>query len=175
MFQWKRQGEGTIIYKNNDKYRGHWANDLRDGEGTLEFFDGGKFEGAFLNGNIAGPGTFIDKYRNKFTTLVENEESKSGKFINGELCGMAELEGLNGLRYKGMYQFGKCHGKGRLTFIVDRNGMKEVLEYKGMFKCNFRSGKGKMEWKDGTEIEGDWVSDYISKGTYKLNNKIVKR
>ena len=36
-------GKGTIIYKNNDKYEGDWANDMRHGLGTLWIFKDGKY------------------------------------------------------------------------------------------------------------------------------------
>ena len=36
-------GKGTVVYKNNDKYEGDWANDLRHGLGTLWIYKGGKY------------------------------------------------------------------------------------------------------------------------------------
>jgi hypothetical protein len=161
-----------MTYKNGDKYKGKWANDKREGDGMMEFAEGGKYEGAFANDSIVGNGVFTDKKGNKFMPIDEGNE-ENGKFVNGMLKGMAELEGVNGIRYQGMYQSGKCHGLGNLCILIEKNGAKAMLEYKGMFKCNSRSGKGKMEWKDNTSLEGEWISDAICKGVCKMYNGTV--
>jgi hypothetical protein len=171
---WKRNGNGIMTYKNGDKYKGKWSNDKREGDGTMEFAEGGKFNGQFFEDSIMGFGSFIDKKGNKFATINESNEGPSGKFENGKLTGTAELFCTNGSRYQGQYQCGKCHGKGQLSLTVEKNMSSLPIDYVGLFKCNMRSGKGKMEWKDGTCLEGNWISDVLYQGTLKMSNGMVQ-
>ena len=170
---WKRNGNGTMTYKNGDKYKGKWSNDKREGEGTIEFAEGGKFNGPFFEDSITGVGSYIDKKGNKFSTANESSDGPSGKFENGKLGGTAELFCTNGTRYFGQYQCGKCHGKGKLTLVVEKYGSTVQIEYIGMFKCNMRSGKGRMDWKDSTCLDGNWISDILYQGTLKMINGMV--
>lgn len=117
--QWKRHGNGTMNYINGDKYKGKWANEKREGEGEVTFTEGGRYSGKFANDQIIGNGVYVDKKGYKFIPVGDTNENSSGKFENGLLNGMAELEG-SCTRYQGMYYAGKCHGKGNLSLVVEK-------------------------------------------------------
>lgn len=41
----RRQGTGTMVYGNNDRYHGEWYNHKRWGTGTLWYANGDRYEG----------------------------------------------------------------------------------------------------------------------------------
>ena len=46
-----RQGEGVMIYQNEDIYSGQWKNGQKEGQGTYVFKETGmKYVGAFKHG-----------------------------------------------------------------------------------------------------------------------------
>lgn len=53
--QWKddkREGEGTFVYDNNEKYVGSWKNDIRNGRGKYHLNNGNILEGVWRNDSL---------------------------------------------------------------------------------------------------------------------------
>ena len=46
---YKFEGEGTLYYKNDNKYEGQWKNGRRDGKGTFYYNNGDKEFGEYKN------------------------------------------------------------------------------------------------------------------------------
>ena len=66
----ERNGQGTLLIANGDKYEGNFKNGKYHGEGTFFFKDGHKYVGLFKEGGYEGLGqlTFADgtKYKGNF-------------------------------------------------------------------------------------------------------------
>lgn len=45
----KRNGKGTYIYGNGDRYEGNWLNDLRHGKGTFYYKTGELYIGEWFS------------------------------------------------------------------------------------------------------------------------------
>ena len=52
----KRNGQGTYLFINGDKYEGEWKDDLKNGYGVYTYQNGSKKKGVFINGILQGPG-----------------------------------------------------------------------------------------------------------------------
>ncbi|HNK94126.1 MAG TPA: hypothetical protein PKK42_13900, partial [Leptospiraceae bacterium] len=71
----KKNGQGTMKFKDGAVYEGGFRNDKSHGKGVLQFAEGDKYVGDFENGNFNGIGTMYDKDGNIIYT---------GKWINGD-------------------------------------------------------------------------------------------
>ncbi len=54
----ERDGFGTMLYNNDNKYDGHWKNDKRHGLGTLHYSDGDVYEGNWADDTMNGFGIY---------------------------------------------------------------------------------------------------------------------
>lgn len=50
----KRNGYGTYVWEDGQKYIGYWKNDVRDGKGTVFFKNGERLEGIWTDGKLNG-------------------------------------------------------------------------------------------------------------------------
>ena len=50
----KKEGKGTYVWENNQKFVGEWKDDLRNGKGTLYYSDGSYLEATWVNDLIEG-------------------------------------------------------------------------------------------------------------------------
>ena len=54
---WIKNGQGTMIYTNGNKYEGEWKDDLPEGNGTMTYVpSGNKYEGGWMAGRRHGKG-----------------------------------------------------------------------------------------------------------------------
>lgn len=82
--EWEKgwmDGEGTLVFKNGDKYEGTIHENLIDGIGTYTFKDGNFYEGEFVEGQMSGLGIFHFKDGTTF----------EGEFLNGKIYGDGTL------------------------------------------------------------------------------------
>lgn len=82
--EWEKgwmDGDGTLVFKNGDKYEGSVHENLIDGIGTYTFKDGNYYEGEFVNGQMSGLGIFHFK----------NGSTFEGEFLNGKIYGDGTL------------------------------------------------------------------------------------
>ena len=49
----------------------------------------------------------------------------------------------------------------------------ENAEYEGEWKCNYRHGKGRMVWADGSKFEGEWHMDKRVKGEMQMKDETI--
>jgi hypothetical protein len=54
----KKHGQGTLAFKNGDKYVGQWHADKKHGQGTYFFKNGDKWEGSYVNNKKHGRGVY---------------------------------------------------------------------------------------------------------------------
>ena len=154
-----KEGFGTCIDKDGNKYIGFWLKNLFHGKGRIISINGNYYEGNFLNGNIEGHGIFHND-NEKYTYI--------GNFKNNKYEGHGEIiyenSGENEIsHYKGFFKNGLRDGKGKLEFS---NGN----YYDGEFKNNCFSGEGDFYFNDGRFYKGHWENNII-KGVGEFNWK----
>lgn len=78
----KRNGLGTYVWEDGQKYEGYWKNDVRHGKGTVYFKNGERISGVWENGKLHGEaikraknGEIIEKslYENNIKVKVIDE------------------------------------------------------------------------------------------------------
>lgn len=82
--EWEKgwmDGDGTLVFKNGDKYEGSVHENLIDGIGTYTFKNGNFYEGEFVEGQMSGLGVFHFK----------NGTTFEGEFLNGKIYGDGTL------------------------------------------------------------------------------------
>ena len=57
----KKEGMGTYVWENQQKYEGEWKNDLRNGKGILYYPEGQRLEAVWKDDMLNGPATLISK------------------------------------------------------------------------------------------------------------------
>ena len=57
----KRNGYGTYLWEDGQKYIGYWKNDLRHGKGSVSFKNGERLEGVWTEGKLNGEVIKTDK------------------------------------------------------------------------------------------------------------------
>ena len=150
----KKQGQGTCIWPNGDKYVGAFADDTMSGTGTMYYADSGKYEGEWKNGMRNGTGKYIWSSGNVY----------EGDFLNDMMHGQGTCTWTNGEKYEGQYVKNNRTGEGTYTWP---NGDK----YVGRFVDNMRSGKGTFYYENGARYEGGWKNDKKQgNGVFSWNN-----
>ena len=110
-------GEGTLFWKDGDKYIGQWKNGKRHGEGTHFLKSGSKYIGQWRNDKEHGQGTYFWKSGSKYI----------GQWKNGKRHGEGTHFWKDGTKFIGQYKDDKKHGQGTTIY---QNGNKYVSEYK---------------------------------------------
>lgn len=132
------EGEGTIIWKDGDKYVGNFKNGQKEGYGIYHFANGLLYEGDLQNDKIHGKG--------KLTYPANDECDRKyyeGEFISGAMQGTGKMVWNDGLWYYGSWVNGQRNGKGELHYADGR-------KFVGSYKNDKRHGQGTFYWTDGT-------------------------
>ena len=147
-------GQGTMIWKNGEKYIGSLKDDKRNGYGTEYFADGGRYEGYFENNQIKGKGKMY------YAANEDNIVSYDGDWGDGLPYGQGTMIWKDGEKYIGNWKNGIRNGYG-IQYYTNGN------RYEGNWKDNELDGKGTFYWKDGDRYEGDFKNDSRhGQGTY---------
>ena len=56
-----KNGHGIYMYKNGDKYDGHWNNDKKNGLGLFSYANGDLYEGEYVDNMMTGLGKYTFK------------------------------------------------------------------------------------------------------------------
>jgi hypothetical protein len=113
----KKHGQGTLYFKNGDKYIGEWREDKKHGQGTYIYADAEKYVGQWKDGRMHGKGTYFFKSGNKFT----------GQWREDKKHGPGTYFFKNGDQWKGSYVNNKKHGRGVYTWVSGES-QEEVWE-----------------------------------------------
>ena len=145
-----KQGEGTYVWENGDKYLGHFAADRPDGKGRYQFANGDAYEGDVQLGVIVGRGAYTTKSGDVF----------EGSFANGKPNGVGIYRFASGDRYEGEMAAGVIQGRGRYyTKSGDR--------VEAPFVAGKPQGKGTYYFSNGDRYEGDITGGELTgKGAY---------
>jgi len=148
---------GTVNYKNGDRYEGAFSNGYYSGFGNLSKVNGEKYTGNFSQGKYSGTGSLIRPDKSKYV----------GNFSNGEFSGKGVLTHSN-WAYEGDFANNMMNGKGILTsqnfkFIGEfkNNHLYYVSQYstngnllsKGIWKANGSSWEQDTFLKSQAQID----------------------
>eukprot|EP00929_Paragymnodinium_shiwhaense_P002582 TRINITY_DN10288_c0_g1_i1.p3 TRINITY_DN10288_c0_g1~~TRINITY_DN10288_c0_g1_i1.p3 ORF type:complete len:276 (+),score=99.37 TRINITY_DN10288_c0_g1_i1:88-915(+) len=165
-----RRGKGTYIFKKNgDKYEGNFMENKKHGFGKTTYSDktGDEEEGAEPEEDAPKRGgvylgTFTAGKRGCREGDEPDEQESAGTFtyVNGDV-------------YTGQWRHGKKHGKGCYTYAKDETQLEGEWEngkikqgswrfpngmvYCGAFRYNKPFGKGVWIFKNGNQLEGEYV------------------
>ena len=155
-----KDGVGTMVYKNGDKYEGEWQEDLRSGLGIYWVFEKGRFRVRY-NGSWLG-----DLPHGEGVLFADNGDVYQGQFHNGMRHGRGKQvyggakEGEGSDVYEGDWLNDKRHGRGTLT-----KGNGDV--YEGLWAEDMKEGQGTAYYiADNMRYDGVWVRDNARCGEY---------
>ena len=168
-----KNGYGTFISSDGDKYVGNWKSGLMNGYGTMTFANGSKYVGNWKNGSQNGYGTFTwsdgRKYvgnwkaddRNGYGTYTYSDGRKYvGNWKDDDFNGYGTYTYSNGDKYVGNFKDNVKNGYGTFTWSYGE-------KYVGNWKANKQNGYGTETYSDGSKYVGNWKDDYFNGyGTY---------
>lgn len=147
-----RNGQGTFIYTDGDKYEGEWNGGKRNGQGVYISTSGGRY--TFRNPN--GQGIY----------KLTNGYMYEGNYLGGKMNGRGKLTFANDEKYVGNFKDDKLVGQGTYSFP---NGEK----YEGEFKNDLYNGQGTYTYTNGDIWQGKWENGekIINQGTMISKNE----
>ena len=168
-----KNGYGTFISSDGDKYVGNWKSGLMNGYGTMTFANGAKYVGNWKSGSQNGYGTFTwsdgrkyvgnwkDDDRNGYGTYTWSDGRKYvGNWKDDDFNGYGTYTYSDVRKYVGNWKSGLQNCYGTVTF---GNGSK----YVGNWKDGYYNGYGTMTYDDGSKYVGNWKDgNYNGYGTY---------
>jgi len=191
----EEDGNGTITFKNRDKYKGEIKDGKPNGVGKYTSSTGDIYEGVFKDGYLHGKGktyqanNIVEKGGR--ISIWEGEEYE-GDFKNGARHGKGTLKNKNrsNRSYVGDWENGEKDGIGEETYTDRgvtttykgsykngrRDGLGEVkssngYSYTGTLKDDYYDGKGIEKNTDGITLEGNWKKGWIDGEGKRTNAK----
>lgn len=147
--------EGTIYYKNGDRYVGQLRKNMATGQGTYYFDNGDRYVGEIKKGIFSGYGKYY---------FASGELFYEGEYRRDDPHGYGTLYYSNGDKYVGRLKKGKPHGWGVMTYSENE---KKFEYYEGYFKNGLPHGRGTQKAKTGVYITARFKEGLIH-GTMKL-------
>ena len=142
----RREGTGTLIWKDGEKYEGEWKEDKRNGYGTMYYSDGRIYRGYWLNSKRHGKGR-MDFAANDSC----NRTYYDGDWIEGVRQGIGTMKWNNGNKYSGSWKNGSRYGQG-VYYYNDGAYMKAYWGENG------EQGEAIYYFKDGSYMKGSYVN-----------------
>jgi hypothetical protein len=137
-----------VLTSNNHTFVGHYNN----GQGNCKI--------TFANKVPRHIGIYKNLSANYRVTYV-------GSFINDQPHGNGTMTYIDGGKYEGEWEHGKCKGIGKYTYSSENNAFNEDT-YEGSFEDDNFNGYGIMTYKYGVMYKGYWNKGYCAVGTYIL-------
>ena len=124
-----KNGTGTMIFSNGDKYDGQWKDGKREGRGEYWWANGITYIGDFTNNYIIGYGLILYADKSWFAgTLINSVPSENGYFHNAD-------GSINTTLSLGRYNTPGCLSGNC------QNGNGTILEDDGVYIGDFVNGK----------------------------------
>ena len=133
-----KDGKGTLLLANGDKYEGAWKSDKQDGKGKFTNANGDVYDGEWKKGIKTGKGKMTLKDKTVY----------DGEWKNDKPDGEGTYTWPDGTKYSGDFKDGLADGKGKMTW---KNGDK----YNGQWKQDKPDGQGTYCGKD-KQYKGEW-------------------
>jgi hypothetical protein len=80
----KKNGIGIMYYANGDKYAGNWKDDKKNGNGKMEYINGDKYEGNWLDDKRSGNGKMIYANGHIYTGIWLNDNIQTGGLLDNK-------------------------------------------------------------------------------------------
>lgn len=138
----KREGYGTLKFKNGSKYKGECKNDMANGLGVFMYHNGEKYIGDWVDDKAHGKGKFY----------YLKGDVYNGDWKNNYKDGNGSYTYVTGECYEGEYQKNCMNGYGVYSY---ENG--DV--YMGNFVNNIKCGYGELIYKLGDKYKGQFKND----------------
>ena len=135
-----REGKGTYLFPNGDKYEGFWKNNKMEGKGVYSFKDGDKYDGDWVAGKKEGQGIYIfssgakyegnwvqNKMEGKGIFFYKNGDKYDGEWKDNKKEGNGIYYYSNGSKYEGEWKDDKKDGNGTFTYV--KKGIWKNNEY----------------------------------------------
>ena len=167
----KPEGEGKLLFKNGNKYKGSFENGVRKGYGRMSFGDGTIFRGIYDDDHMSSgsaktkdgrvcTGEWYDDSKGHGTIVWPDKVSKyEGDWCKLKRDGIGCMLYPDGTKYEGEWKKDIAMGIG---VILSPDGSRyegsvgTTIEHK---EALYRWGKGTQIWPDGSRYEGGWVED----------------
>ncbi len=134
-----RDGYGTFVHANGDRYVGDFRDGQPHGKGILYARSGNKYLGDWDMSRREGTGRMIFREGHVYT----------GAFSRDQFHGQGRMDFANGDRYEGQWKQNRPHGKGIYTY-------RNHAWYEGSFENGCFQGEGIFHHRDGSRIQGIW-------------------
>jgi hypothetical protein len=119
----KKDGKGTYLWANGDKYVGECTDGIKSGQGTKTWATGEEYIGEWKNDKMSGQGTCTWANGNKYV----------GEWKDNKKDGQGTFTWSDGEKYVGEWKYDKMSGQGTYKWA---NGDKYVGEWKDDKKYN---------------------------------------
>lgn len=140
-----KQGQGVLSYARGGEYSGSWDGDMASGEGKCKYANGEVYAGHFAQGRKHGPGVL---------TLTSGDILKA-TWDNDLPNGKGSIYYSNGVIYEGGIHGDSREGYGTL-FDPATN-----TKFEGNFEQNKRHGHGKIVFTDMSYAEATWQYGHV--------------
>ena len=164
----KPEGEGKLLFKNGNKYKGSFENGVRKGYGRMSFGDGTIFRGIYDDDHMSSgsaktkdgrvfTGEWYDDSKGHGTIVWPDKVSKyEGDWCKLKRDGIGCMLYPDGVKYEGEWKKDVAEGMG---VILSPNGSRyEGSVYTTRYNSLSRR-KGTQIWPDGSRYEGEWNGD----------------
>eukprot|EP00088_Acartia_fossae_P039814 TRINITY_DN41433_c0_g1_i1.p1 TRINITY_DN41433_c0_g1~~TRINITY_DN41433_c0_g1_i1.p1 ORF type:complete len:260 (+),score=73.27 TRINITY_DN41433_c0_g1_i1:1-780(+) len=145
MTKGKREGHGSLYWKDGSHYSGEWREDKKEGEGSMFYANGDVYEGQWRDEKKHGEGTYHYKSGGSYSGHFD-EGSKHGQGRNTMVYQSGDVEDFTGqyvsnIRAQGVYNSPKSD------------------KYEGEFcrDTGLFSGQGTYVWKCGKKYTGSFL------------------
>jgi hypothetical protein len=163
-------GNGTLVYNNDDRYQGQMKNGRPNGKGVfLAVAENRRYEGTFRNGEFHGRGIYSfangDRYVGQFaggqphgigtfTFLKDGKPSYSynGQFYLGVINGKGVVTNADGTVCSGIFYNNTLSGKGTCTFPKEST----FQSYVGELYNGRPNGRGTVVYANGKRYTGEF-------------------
>jgi hypothetical protein len=156
-------GQGVLVYQNDDRYEGQVRNGVPNGVGMFLFANNDRYEGEMRNGQPHGRGIFTfvngDRYTGQMreghphgtgTFVFSNGNVYAGGFYLGQAKGNGAVVLNNGTRCQGVFFNSSLSGRGTCSF---RAGS-PYKSYTGELRGGQPDGRGVLTLVDGRRYAG---------------------
>ena len=147
LFENDEYKNGTMLWKNGEKYVGTFKNSKRHGHGTTSYASGSQHIGEWSDDLQNGHGMFIYSDNDVYDRKTFDGEYSNGKRLSGTLIFK------NGDEYVGNFSNGTITGQGTRKYS-------DGSKYVGEWLSNQRMGHGTLYSSNGKILhEGEWKDD----------------
>jgi hypothetical protein len=154
----KKNGQGSLIYRNGNSYDGEWKDNLMNGHGKFIGTNGNSYDGEWKDNLMNGHGKIIGTNGDSFEGEWKDGEltsasgsSYSGGCKDGKRNGEGTLTFADGGSYSGGWKDGKMNGEGTLIFASGDS-------YIGGWKDGKQHGQGTLTFANGSSFTREWVN-----------------